>query len=85
MTSKNDVRILNQIMKGSKGNKLFAVSIKGIADKTELSIPKVRITVKSLLANGYIEEGFMQRSAKTYYITQKGKEILLNLMDGGNK
>ena len=83
MTSKNDVRILDQIMRGSKGNKLFALSIKGIADRTELSVPKVRVTVKMLLEYGYIKEGFMQKSAKTYYITEEGKEILSNIMNGG--
>lgn len=43
---------------------------------TSLGRTKVNSTIKKLLELGYIAEGLMKARAKTYYITQEGKNEL---------
>ena len=78
--TKNDIYILNSILKNGGENELKSVSISTITKDTELSHTKVRATIKVLASGNYIKEGFMQKNAKTYFITDEGKEMLTKLL-----
>lgn len=78
--TKNDIYILRTISKAKALNELTGIPISTITKGSNLSPSKVRNTVKMLQLNELIKEGFMQRNAKTYYITKLGEELLKKLM-----
>lgn len=78
--TKNDMHILDTIRKLKATNSLRGVPISSIVEKTKLSHTKIRSTTRLLLEENLIEEGFMQKNAKTYYITEKGTEMICGLL-----
>lgn len=78
--TKNDMRILDTIRQLNATNSLRSVPVNTLVSKTNLSHTKVRSTVTLLLQENFIEEGLMQKNAKTYFITDKGIETICNLL-----
>lgn len=74
--TKNDIFILNSIRSKGGVNELRSVPITTIVEASNLSHTKVRATIKLLLTEGYIKEGFMQKNAKTYFISESGQSLL---------
>lgn len=74
--SKTDIKILYCLHKANCTNDMKSFTVKKIIEETELSNTKVRYTIRALLAGEYIGEGFNIGNASTYYITDKGKEVL---------
>lgn len=77
--TKNDIFVLGTIKKIEATNSLKSVPLSTLLKNTNLSATKVRSTLKLLMTEELIEEGYMQKNAKTYYITEKGMELLSNL------
>lgn len=77
--NKSDLTILGKIEQAGAVNKLKSVTVHSIIAKTGLSATKVRAALALLQDAHYIEEGFMQKNAKTYYITQAGLDFLIEL------
>lgn len=76
MLNKNDIKILYCLHTAGCTNDMKSYTIKKISEITELSNTKIRYTIRSLLAGEYIREGYSSGNASTYYITDKGKEVL---------
>lgn len=77
--NKSDIVVLGKIDQAGGQNKLKSVTINTIIEKSKLSATKVRASIKLLLDAKYIEEGFMAKNAKTYYVTELGIEFLKEL------
>ena len=81
----NDYKILYNFVKrniDSKGKGVTALkglTLKEIAEDTNLSEIKVRKTVFSFLEDGFLKEGIKKVRAKTYYICKEGLEELERL------
>jgi DNA-binding transcriptional regulator GbsR (MarR family) len=74
--NKSDYTILSALVSRDCYTEIRSLSIKQISDETKLSIPKIRLVLKTFLIIGYIKEGAKDGISKTYYITEKGKEFL---------
>lgn len=77
--TKNDIFILNQIRKAEAINPLKSVPISTLCKGVDLSHTKIRSSVKTLIEEGFVCEGYMQRNAKTYYITDNGVALIKDL------
>lgn len=78
----NDISILRSIMdkETNRGlSKAKGTTIEQISKKTNLSVPKVRSTVKKFKDEGWIDEAIKVVNSKSYYVTQKGIDELKNL------
>lgn len=74
--TKAGIRILYTLHKAECTNDMKSYTIKKIIEETELTSTKVRYSIIALLSGGYIAEGYSVGNAATFYITEKGKEIL---------
>lgn len=74
--TKNDIFILDSIKTGDGTSKLKALPINTIISRSHLSHTKVRGTIRMLVSQGFINEGYMQKNAKTYFITKDGENFL---------
>lgn len=74
--NKNDYQILDVLNNEECYSSLRSWTIQALATETKLSIPKIRITIKSFLLLGYIKEGAKSGNSKTFYITKEGVEFL---------
>lgn len=77
--TKSDVIILSQIEQAGGINKLKSVTVHKLIEKSNLSATKVRASVKLLLNANLVATGYMQKNAKTYYITDEGIAFLKDL------
>lgn len=75
--NKYDYKLLNVIRDKKAYGKLKALSINELIELSNLSEARVRIGKDRLLAMGYIEEGLKDGKAKTFYMTQLGKQELI--------
>ena len=75
----NDLLILNEINRNKATNPLTSVTVSTLSENVDLSHTKIRLAIKLLTKNELVTEGYMQRNARTYYITQKGIELLKEL------
>lgn len=73
---KTDIVILGKMESTGAINQLKSATIQKIIEKTGLSATKVRASIKLLQDEQLVDEGFMSKNAKTYYVTEKGKELL---------
>jgi hypothetical protein len=80
MLSKNDYKILINLYKYGCINELHSISVYKINELTNLSISKIRLTIKSFLNLKYIAEGLINNHSKTYYVTSDGIQKINNLI-----
>lgn len=77
--TRNDLLILNEINRNKATNSLTSVTVSTLSENVDLSHTKIRLAIKLLTENELVAEGYMQRNARTYYITQKGIDLINNL------
>ena len=70
--NKNDIKFLYCLYKNECTSELKSFTIKKIQENVGLSNTHVRYTKKLMLVEGYINNGFQDGNASTYYITQTG-------------
>lgn len=75
--NKSDYRILQAIIEHKCFTELTALTTRQLINLTGLSLSRVRLGIKRLLDLKYINEGFKDKSEKTYYITDLGKKNVL--------
>jgi DNA-binding MarR family transcriptional regulator len=79
----NDYRILKSIIDRHDDKKGLCkgsgTTIGEIIEKTQLSDAKVRRTVKRFIKSEFVTEGAGMLNAKTYILTPKGFQELVNL------
>lgn len=87
MITQNDHRILVAITDKNDKEKGIVPSKgttkKEIIESTNLSNTKVSTTLKTFLAEGYIEYGLSVKNAKSYILTEKGLKFHIE-SKGGN-
>lgn len=83
--SKGDYKILESFSKTKSTTEMKSLTIKQIQEITGYSINKVRDAIKILLLLQYIQEGAVQHSAKTYYLTKSGQSKLHELFPDESK
>lgn len=79
--SKNDIKILYCLFQAKCTNDMKSFTIRKIEEETKLSNTKIRYTIRSLLSGEYIREGYTSGNAATYYIVNKGIEVLRGCND----
>lgn len=83
MFTQNDYKILQAIL--DKGNNQKGMIMTNgttkqeIITKTGLSITKVTNTLLSFEASGYIKPALKVKNAKSYIVTQKGSQEIINM------
>jgi predicted transcriptional regulator len=80
--TKNDISILRAIKLENATTEMMSVSIKTLQESTQLSYLKIRQTLLKFIKDGYVQEGFKKRTAKTYYITNNGIKKLYEIIGG---
>lgn len=78
--NKNDYKILSILDASECYSSVMSFTIKKISEETQLSIPKIRLTLKNFLIAEFIKEGAKEGVGKTFYITNKGVEFLNEAM-----
>jgi DNA-binding transcriptional regulator GbsR (MarR family) len=58
-----------------------SLTVEKISELTNLSIPKIRKSLVEFKKLSYVNEGILQRCAKTYYITKKGINYVKKFME----
>lgn len=79
--SKNDYKVLYQFYQYDCTNAMKSLTVEKMAELTELSVSKIRKTIKVFKELLYINEGIQQRCAKTYFITKKGINKVQKFME----
>lgn len=73
--TKNEYRIIGILYENGCFSKLRSFKIKRIASETNLSVVKIRLTMKKFIENGLIEKGARDERADTFFLTKKGIEV----------
>lgn len=79
---KNDILVLGTIKKVKATNSLKSVPVTTLLKEINLSHATIRSSIRLLIKNELVAEGYMQRNARTYYITEQGIELINNLYKG---
>lgn len=77
--SRNELLVLAKLRSNYCVNKLKASTIRKISDGMDISYFTVRNLLKALSYAGFCEMGCDNGNAHTYYITEKGLQILENI------
>lgn len=77
--TKNDMYILSAIKKIGATNSLNSTPISTLLKNVKISGSTVRSSIKKLIENKLVGVGYMQKNARTYYITKEGIELIHNL------
>lgn len=77
--TKNDMYILSAIKKIGATNSLNSTPISTLLKNVKISGSTVRSSIKKLIENKLVGVGYMQKNARTYYITKEGIELINNL------
>lgn len=77
--TKKDLSIFEQLIKNKKINEIKSASYNQIEQMTNLSISKIRQTIKKAIKDGFIKEGVKDGHKKRYYITEKGINTIKEL------
>jgi DNA-binding MarR family transcriptional regulator len=85
MFNKSDYNILADLVERECFSEIASLSIKQISEHTKLSIPKIRLVIKSFLLMGIIQEGAKDGISKTFYATDKGRKFLNNAIHPSNE
>lgn len=81
--TKNDYLILKTIAQKTK-SAMLSITVKGIQKETNLSIVKIKNTLKLFIEDGFVINGIPKRTAKTYFMTEKGIKELKKICEGVN-
>lgn len=75
----SDFELLEVMVKAKSFGPYQGLTIKELVEKSNYSHTKIRSSMRVLIANKYLQEGFMNRNAKTYYVTDEGIELMKDL------
>lgn len=86
--NKNDYMILDTLIKNQCYSPLESLTIKQLASITKLSIPKIRMVIKTFLLMEIVQQGAKDKISNTFFITEKGENFYNKAMgiennDGG--
>lgn len=84
MMSKNDYKILMVLFRNKCTTEFLSYTRKDLAEKTGLSLDKVRNTIQKFKKINYVNEGFLNHQAKTYYITEEGIKKIKEIVKEGD-
>ena len=73
--NKNDYFILNTLIENKCYSSLESLTIKQISSVTILSIPKIRMVLKTFLLMELVQQGAKDGIGNTFFITAKGEEF----------
>ena len=73
--NKNDYLILNTLIKNKCYSPLESLTIKQLSSATTLSIPKIRMVIKTFILMGILHQGAKDGIGNTFFITSKGVEF----------
>lgn len=74
--TKNDYMIMNTLYDNGCLTKMCSFTLQKIADTTNLSIYKIRDAMRLFINLGLVDEGARDVRAKTYFLSDKGREIV---------
>lgn len=83
--SMNDMKILATLLKHRATNQMRSMTIFDLVECMDLSETKIRRTVRLLVKDELVSNGYMKRTAKTYFISDKGLELLYKLRFDGKE
>ena len=78
--NKNDYNILSVLLENKCFTEIGSLTIKQISNLTGLSIPKIRLVMKTFLLTELTKEGARDGISKTFYITEEGVSFLNKAM-----
>lgn len=73
--TRNEYKIIGKLFEKGCISKLQSFRIQKIADETNLSVPKIRQTLKLFLNLEIVDKGAKDERADTYFLTEKGIKI----------
>lgn len=73
----NDYKILACMYQGEYNAPLKSITYNDLKEQTELSINKIRNSIKMFADYGYVKEGFQHIQAKGFFITKVGVQKVL--------
>lgn len=82
MLGMRDIKVLSILNVSEKNTPYKSLSFEEIGEvyaaksKTTISESTIRRSLKTLLDNGYIQNGFKRGNVKTYYIVDAGIQLL---------
>lgn len=80
--SRDEIRLMDCLYRNKCLNSIRAFTIARIQKETDFKESKTRYLIKSLKRAEYANEGVKDRNAHTYYLTQKGiqliREVVMN-------
>lgn len=74
--TRNEYRILGIFYQNACFSKLCSFRITRIAESTNLSVPKIRQSMKMFINLGLIDKGARDERADTYFLTQEGIKVV---------
>ena len=66
-------------------NEVSGVTTKEINSTTNCSFSKISISLRKLISLGYIDRGISIKQTKTYYITEKGLDLIEKIAEVVNE
>ena len=78
--NKNDYNILSVLLENKCFTEIGSLTIKQISNLTGLSIPKIRLVMKTFLLTELTKEGARDGISKSFYITEEGVDFLNKAM-----
>lgn len=73
--TRNDYKIIGKLFEKGCISNLQSFRIQKIAEETNLSVPKIRQTLKLFLSLNIVDKGAKDEKADTYFLTEKGIRI----------
>jgi DNA-binding MarR family transcriptional regulator len=77
---KSDVEVLQILAKNECTSEIKSYSILSILSKTKYKYSKIHNTLSQLAVGEYVQKGFKNERADTFYITPKGMDKLRRLL-----
>ena len=79
--NKNDYKLLMILDKDECNSSVKSKTAARIATEANLCGSKVRRTLNEFVNMNYVKEGMKEGNARSFYITSKGKEKLVEILD----
>lgn len=73
--TRNEYRIISKMYENGCFTKLCSFKIQRIVSETNLSVPKVRQSMKMFISLGLVQKGAKDERADTFYLTEEGIKV----------
>ena len=74
--TRNEYRIIGSLYQNTCFSKLCSFKIQRIATETNLSVPKIRQSMKMFISLGLVEKGAKDERADTFFLTSEGIKVV---------